>query len=134
MPNVTVKAVWMYQHPSNRNTWREYAEDIAEDIEDAWQHWVLWDGPDFIALHVKPDARVTVQFRTMQQYGEVTRHVRRFMEEQVWPEAEDAPMEHIAEEELWRHWGQVAEEQNWGQVAEEQNWEPEAEEEECSTM
>ena len=47
--------VWMFQHPSNMNTFKEYQFDAAQTLEAAWQRYTNGHGSELVELTVGPD-------------------------------------------------------------------------------
>ena len=77
-------AIWMYQHPSNMNTWKEYDSHIAQQIEDGYQEYAQRGTPELLDVELHNDVVVVISFKLpMKQYSpknEITRRIRRFVE------------------------------------------------------
>ena len=78
--------VWMYQHPSNKNTYRQFADSAASKLEDDYQSYVKHGMPELTELHVGPDrsVAVVVGFKYPMKHSptnNITRQVRRFVEQ-----------------------------------------------------
>ena len=74
----------MYQHPSNKNTWKEYRPNAAQELEAAWQKYKNEHGPHLVELTVAEDTPVVVSLRSpMTQCSpkhDIRRRVRRLIE------------------------------------------------------
>ena len=77
-------SIWMYQHPSNMNTWKEYDSHIAQQIEDGYQEYAQRGTPELLNVELPNDVVVVISFKLpMEQYSpanKITRRIRRFVE------------------------------------------------------
>ena len=55
--------VWMYQHPSNGETWKEYSPEDVHLLETAYQRYRYQHGEHFVELIVNENVVVAVDFR-----------------------------------------------------------------------
>ena len=81
--------VWMYQHPSNRDTWKEYSQVATTQLEKAYQEFLAGRRSVNVLeqLEVGEDIKVVVAFKApvMLQnspFNKITRRVRRFWEDE----------------------------------------------------
>ena len=82
--------VWMYQHPSNRNTYKKYSQDHTFQLERAWVDWKS-GGPNWVEIYIPDDKNpgsqlaACVYFKApmmqLSPANEIRRHVARFMQE-----------------------------------------------------
>ena len=86
-----MKVVWMYQHPSNRHTFKKYNPEHNLILENAWQNYLNYEGPNHVEIHIRDDHGGTTPavisfLQPMTQLSprtEIRRAVKRFLEEEI---------------------------------------------------
>ena len=76
--------VWMYQHPSHKDTWKQFDSDVAARLEAGYQSYRQDGTPEIMEMNVAPNVVVAIHFgHPMRQHSPVnniTRRLRRFVE------------------------------------------------------
>ena len=92
-PRAPLKVVWMYQHPSNRPLYKHYGKEHTAILEEAWQRFHNYEGPNYIEIQIPDDNGSTVPALVhfcdpMTQYSpahRIYRAVKRYLEEDPVP-------------------------------------------------
>ena len=79
------RPVWLYQHPSHWDTWKEFPPKILNEVEAAFQDYYKHGGEPTIQIRIGRGKRQTtaiIDFDRMQQLprNKIIRDIRRLLE------------------------------------------------------